>query len=405
MNIGKIPLTDAELIRALLLSKIKHGLSDREAILRQAEISNEWHRMEMELRNEAFWYFLNSKQLEETSSTIEFIFKLIATSSTQKYSTYLWFEKEIKSENSEEEKQKAINLWSQTKGYFGKLKYWFENDYLYHHIGFMLVLEDNPVKAIRKIIDNSNCSKTAFKEWILGEVKTKVSDVDLSKVSYDKSTQELKKVCLLHNIVTSVLTETAQKNRFPFNLYKRMESDGGWSIEHIHAQESKEMKDQKAIRKWLEDTFEAKKDIKIQDIKAEKGNHGDATHISIDEDYTTRISTLLNQDKIDEAAFNQLKNDLILLFNSESVHVLDNLALLSTKQNAALGNAIFPVKRNKILQLDKEGKYIPFATKNVFLKCYTDSDLQPYYWSKTDKKNYYADIEEKLKPYLNSKAK
>ena len=78
LNIGKIPLTDSELIRALLLSKIKYGLSGREAILRQAEISSEWHRIEMELRNEEFWYFLNNKPLEETSSTIEFIFKLIA---------------------------------------------------------------------------------------------------------------------------------------------------------------------------------------------------------------------------------------------------------------------------------------------------------------------------------------
>src|SRR5690554_1136935 len=213
LNIGKIPLTDAELIRALLLSKIKHGLSDREAILRQAEISNEWHNIEMELRNEEFWYFLNNKPLEETSSTIEFIFKLIATDNKKKYSTYLWFEKEIKSENPVEEKNNAIRLWNQTKEYFGKLKYWFENDYLYHHIGFVLALDDNPIKAIRTIIENSNCTKTAFKEWTIGEVKRKVSDIDLNNLSYEKGTGELKKVFLLHNIVTSVLTQKAQKNR------------------------------------------------------------------------------------------------------------------------------------------------------------------------------------------------
>lgn len=405
LNIGKIPLTDAELIRALLLSKIKHGLSDREAILRQAEISNEWHRIEMELRNEEFWYFLNSKHLDETSSTIEFIFKLIATNNSKKYSTYLWFEKEIKSEYPNEEKNNAIRLWSQTKEYFGKLKYWFENDYLYHHLGFVLSLDDNPIKAIRNIIDNSNCSKTKFKEWTIGEVKTKVSDIDLNNLSYDKGTEELKKVFLLHNIVTSVVTQKAQKNRFPFNLYKKMESDGGWSIEHIHAQESKEMKDQKAIRTWLEDTFEAIKDIKKIDIEADTDNLQDSNPHSINEELKARISNLLNQDKVDEGLFNQLKNDLIQIFNSESVHILDNLALLSTKQNSSLNNAIFPVKRNKILQLEKEGKFIPFTTKNVFLKYYTDSDLQPYYWSKADKKNYFNDIEKKLKPYLTSQAK
>lgn len=194
LNIGKIPLTDAELIRALLLSKIKHGLSDREAILRQAEISNEWHRIELELRNEEFWYFLNSKSLEETSSTIEFIFKLIAKNNLKKYSTYLWFEKEIKSENPEDEKVKAEILWKKTKEYFGKLKYWFENDFLYHHLGFIVALDENPINAIRSIIDKSECTKTEFKAWAINEVKNKMSNIDLDEISYGNANSDLKKV-------------------------------------------------------------------------------------------------------------------------------------------------------------------------------------------------------------------
>jgi hypothetical protein len=161
------------------------------------------------------------------------------------------------------------------------------------------------------------------------------------------------------------------------------------------------MKEQKAIRKWLEDTFEAIKDIKKIDIESEE----EPKTISVNEDFKTRISDLLSQDKINEELFNQLKNDLIQIFDSESVHILDNLALLSVKHNSSLNNAIFPVKRNKILQLEKEGKYIPLTTKNVFLKYYTDSDLQPYYWSKADKKKYYENIEKLLKPYLSQKSK
>ena len=182
-----------------------------------------------------------------------------------------------------------------------------------------------------------------------------------------------------------------------------MENDGGWSIEHIHAQESKEMKEQKAIRKWLEDTFEAIKDIKKIDIESEDENSQTTSTISVNELLKNKISNLLSQDKIDEDEFNQLKNELIKIFDSESVHILDNLALLSTKQNSSLNNAIFPVKRNKILQLEKEGKYIPVTTRNIFLKYYTDSNLQPFYWSKTDKKNYFNDIKEKLNPYLTFK--
>lgn len=401
LNIGKIPLTDAELIRALLLSKIKNGLSGREAILRQAEISSEWHRIEMELRNEEFWYFLNNKPLEETSSTIEFIFKLIAKNNTKKYSTYLWFEKEIKSENPLEEKEKADALWNQTKEYFGKLKYWFENDYLYHHIGFILALDDNSHTAIQKIVENADSKKSTFEKWALKKVKSLVAHIDLEKITYDKGTSDLKKIFLLHNIVSSATIKSAQKNRFPFNLYKKMESDGGWSIEHIHAQESKELKDQKAIKKWLEETYEAIKDIKEIEIELENNIEFELNKNSNIEEYKIRISSLLSKKKIDEDLFNQLKNELIKLFNSSSIHILDNLALLSSKQNSALNNSIFPVKRNKIIQLEKDGKYIPLVTKNVFLKYYSDSDLQPYFWSKADKKNYLDNIQQKLNPYLN----
>lgn len=399
LNIGKIPLTNAELIRALLLSRIKYGLSDREAIMRQAEISNEWHRIEAELRQEEFWYFINNKSLGETSSTIEFIFKIIAEDNDKRYSTYLWFEKKIKAEKPEEEKENAEELWDTTKKYFGKLKYWFSNDKLYHYLGYILASDGNSVSTIKDIIKNSDCRKSEFEDWAKDEIKVRISDIRLNDLSYGSSNNDLKRVFLLHNIISSLRTTSAQKNRFPFNHYKKVEKDGGWSIEHVHAQQSKEIKNQKAIRQWLEDTLEAIKDIKM--IEKEEGDtitleEGDEVY----EKHRERISQLLDQEKIYEDEFNQFKNEIIRLFDSGSVHVLDNLAMLSKKHNSSLNNAIFPVKRNKILALDREGIYIPLTTKNIFLKYYSDTDLQPYYWSKADKTNYYSNIIENLSPFL-----
>ena len=401
LNIGKILLTDAELIRALLLSKIKHGLSDREAILRQAEISNEWHRIEMELRNEEFWYFVSSKPLSQNTSTIELIFRLIASEQDTRYSTYLWFEKEIKSDDPQEEKENALQLWDKTKAYFGKLKYWFNDNYLYHHLGFLLALDDKSLKTVKKIVSNSNCNKSAFKKWALKAVQEQVKDISLQDMSYENGTKGLHKVFLLHNVITTLISSSAEKHKFPFNLYKKMMQSGTWSIEHIHAQESKEIKEKKAIRKWLEDALEA-----IQDIKEVEKEDSDETEklesTQNPQDFRQEIEELLQQEQIEETEFNQLKTKLIQYFDSDSVHVLDNLALLSSVHNSALNNAIFPVKRYKVLMLDKAGEYIPIATKNVFLKYYTDSDLQPYYWSKKDKANYYQDIKNQLAPYLTS---
>jgi hypothetical protein len=402
LNIGKIPLTDAELIRALLLSKIKHGLSEREAILRQAEISSEWHRMEMALRNENFWYFLNNKPLEETSSTIEFIFKLIAESSIKKYSTYSWFEKHVKSETPEQERDNALQLWNKTKEYFGKLKYWFENDELYHHLGFLLIGKDNHLSIVRNMVDESNMEKSKFKDWAFAQVKKEVVDIDLESLTYETKKYDLKKIFLLHNIAAAKLDKSSQRNRFPFNLYKKVELDGGWSIEHIHAQQSKEMKENSAIKKWLEDTYIAIKDIDLIN-KHELDDEGveQSTSVPIEQRLKDEILRFLSQETIDTGSFNILKNELIQTFDSDSIHVLDNLTLLSKRDNSSLNNAIFPVKRNRILEMEKQGKFIPLITRNIFLKYYSATDLQPHYWSKEDKRQYYNDIKKILKPYLN----
>jgi hypothetical protein len=47
------------------------------------------------------------------------------------------------------------------------------------------------------------------------------------------------------------------------------------------------------------------------------------------------------------------------------------------------------VKRNKILEMDKKGEYIPIGTRRVFLKYYTDSsNHQLHFWGEQDREAY-----------------
>lgn len=395
LNVGKIPLTDAELIRALLLSKIKYGLSDREANLRQSEISNEWAQMEYELRNEELWYFLTSGK-ELFASHIEFIFKILADGGAKKYSTYSWFEKYIKSDTQEEENRKAIELWGKTKEVFAKLNFWFKDRTLYHHIGFLLINNSN----IKEILQNSNKDKPNFKKWIIEEVKAQVKGVDIENIEYGD--KRLLNILLLYNILSMEQLIDNSNNRFPFNHFKKIENNGGWSIEHIHAQQSEPLEKEEAIRVWITDTLSAIENIStIENERIDNHNGNDVSIKTVDlKNYINNLKSFLKQDSIDVNAFNHLKNELIETFNSSSVHDLDNLALLSKKDNSSLNNSIFPVKRNRIIAIEKEGKYVPHCTRNVFLKFYSNSDNQPYYWSVNDKKAYYKSIENILKPYI-----
>lgn len=405
LNIGKIPLTDAELIRALLLSKIKYGLSEREAIMRQAEISNEWHQIETDLRSDEIWFFINNKSKDNVSSTIELLFKLIAENNTKKYSTYLWFEKQIRSESESDESENASELWSKTKDYYNKIKYWYNNNTLYHFLGYLVTTSSNSEYALKNIFENSNSSKSQFAEWAFGEVKKSLTGINLDLLVYEKNKSDIQKVFLLYNILTVEKFNNSQKLKFPFYLYKTINNDTGWSIEHIHAQQSQRMKEEKAIRFWLEETLDAienittiEKEIEETDDKGVIKTKVDV--IYLDSNLKPRIIKLINSTNIDVDEFNLLKDEMIRVFESDSVHELDNLALLSKKDNSALNNSIFPVKRNKIIQLEKEGKFIPPSTRNIFLKFYSNSDQQPFYWSKADKKSYFANIKEVIEPYL-----
>jgi len=397
LNIGKIPLTDAELIRALLLSKIKLELSEREAIMRQSEISNEWDRIEKTLRQEDFWAFLTSSKKEKYSSHIEFVFRLIAGDETKKYSTYLWFEKQIKGETAEIERDNATQLWKKVLEYFAKFSYWYSNRTLYHHIGYLNTYNNNNTddSILKKIILNSDVKKSMFKEWLIKEVKSTLRDIKLEELVYGNKNIQLQKLFLILNILE--IEKNQGSSRFPFSQYRNAK---GWSIEHIHAQNSEPMKDQKAIRKWIEDTLNAIENLSEIERENENNLRGEYGEQCL-KDYIVELRNLsLNKD-IDVLHFNTVRQGITLYFESESVHLLDNLALLSSSHNSALNNSIFPVKRSKIIKIDMKGEFIPPITRNVFLKYYSEGDLQPYYWSKKDKDNYFENLKGLLENYLN----
>ena len=89
LNIGKIPLTNAELIKALLLRR--GNFSVAEASMRQLQISSEWNRMEQRLQEDSLWYFIcPSSWPFDYENRIEFIFDLMKkrTKDSEAYYTF-----------------------------------------------------------------------------------------------------------------------------------------------------------------------------------------------------------------------------------------------------------------------------------------------------------------------------
>ena len=110
---------------------------------------------------------------------------------------------------------------------------------------------------------------------------------------------------------------------------------------------------------------------------------------------------LLDSMNVFDNIFNEVCNVLSEDGDSEYIHTLSNMALLKKNDNAALNNSTFDVKRNKIVEMDQKGAFIPYCTKMVFLKYYTPSnDNQVHFWGKKDRDAYLAAMAKVLKPYL-----
>jgi conserved hypothetical protein len=333
LNIGRIPLTNSELIRALFLSR-NNGVTHE----KQLEISTEWDKIEKELRSSAFWAFLTNENENENEYTnrIELLFNMMANRSNKKdqYATFFFFNEKIN------ENKDKISVWNEIIAYYEKLKELYEDKELFHKVGYLVALrlnstsEQNILYNLLKETEEKKKSelKSYMDEKIKESLKSKEiieslkSKESLGKLEYQENSKDIHKILLLFNIISMMEIED-ESVRFPFDKYK--ENGTQWSLEHIHAQNA---------------------ELNTNDV--------------------------------------------------HNIHSLSNLALLDTKHNSALGNSTFNEKRKTIIEKDQKGEFIPYCTRMVFLKYYSENTSHLDFWDEEDRENYITQIKNKLEKYL-----
>lgn len=380
LNIGKIPLTNAELVKAIFLSR-NNGVDKRY----QLEISTQWDTIENELHDDGFWYFITNKKADLYPTRIELLFDLMANKADddrERLRTFFWFMDQVKSDEFKDEK---INLWKQVIENFQRLKEWYKDHELYHKIGYIIAARQETLSELKS--KSSTMSKTAFRDsldrYIAESIRFKK---DFQELSYTNDYNDIEKLLLLFN-VESVRQNGDKSMRFPFDKHKKQA--GGWSLEHIHAQQSQGMNKQEQWNEWLNLHV-----ISLRNIDAVK-------HAELIAEIEQRDRENINGEQFEEL-FNKVIEALEFEKNLDYIDALENMAMLGKFENSALNNSTFDVKRDKILEMDKRGDYIPICTRRVFLKYYTPSDKnQLHFWGEEDRKAYIKAMNEVLKPYLS----
>lgn len=402
LNIGKIPLTNAELVKALFLQK--GNFHEDKVSLKQLQIASEWDAIEKVLQDNAFWYFIyNPDNPLKYDTRIEYIFDLMKkkTKDDETYFTFYKFHDAFVKSKQEKDKPDIDALWKEIKKYFLSFEEWYNNRKLYHLIGF-LVDCDYDINTLKDKAGEG--TKTVFKNYIKDEIRKQV-ECQVDELNYGD--KRIKKVLLLFNIQTILATENADM-RFPFYRYK----DENWDIEHVRSQTDKQITGT-ARKGWTVDVLEyftgekGYSDKKVNGSqKTEKEVQKEATK-TLEKDeksFSQRLMAILDDEKIEDEKFDKLYSQLISHFDEsaepENIDSISNLALLDAATNRSYKNAMFPIKRKTIIENDMNGVFVPICTKNVFLKSYSKKMGDVMYWKDSDANDYLAAIKETLKEYL-----
>lgn len=373
LNIGKIPLTNAELIKALFLMPDNFEGNERLITLRQIEIAGEWDRIEATLREDDFWGFISNTE-HEYDNRIEFIFDIISDKGRRnkedRDATFRYFYDQLKGVRGSEV------IWKKVRGYFLTFQEWYADRELFHLIGFLVTAGE---RIDELIIESYSFSKIKFREVLMQKIKQYVN-VQVRELDYgDKGDhRDIRNVLLLYNVI-SIVNNSKSNYRFHFARFKTEK----WDIEHIHAVKTEMPEREEHRREWMKETLLYIKDAQIE----------------------SRIRIWLGKEKKDRMEeFPRIYEDVLKLYELDEQPAewndISNLTLLDAGTNRGYKNAIFPVKRNKIIQKDQNGTFIPFCTKNVFLKYYTPSVEHMDFWSNADRAAYLEAIERELKEYL-----
>ena len=437
LNVGKIPLTEAELIKALFLNKKNYG-SNNDRV--QYKISNEWNDIENRFQNDEFWYFIHNADYD-SPTRIDYLFEIIysldifglgsdADSLKEKDVFPLFnYYKQVFDEGN----KSVEEIWKTVKDYYQVFEEWYADYEIYHHVGYIIAATGNDKKFIdRYHLMNSLVSKwksSQTKDGFKKQLEDYIADIlrqgrESWLNRWDTQVFEGKDegdgirigktqcndLLLLHNIETVIkqnddLTNSRKynlpaSNRFPFHLYKLEK----WETEHIYPNAGDKIKDfgtQKAV------LVESRKLIKDDNLKK-------------------RIDAYLVRKKEDKDEFEDLYEDVLNKTDSDysdaDKNMISNYTLLDKTTNGEYGNLIFKIKRAYIMNKEKgiKSKYRPTAdgedieaydqvnevafvlpvTKNVFAKFYSPNPGSLNAWTKDDARFYLEDMKSKIGKFV-----
>lgn len=414
LNSGKISLSNAELVKALLLKDDNFREMNTDALrLKQLEMAGEWDRMEQTLHDNSFWYFINPEPEDSrfNCTRIDFLLEMILQcenddfenkSKQNDFYIFSTYSEHIAKEGWEKQ-------WRNIQRFFRIMKSWYDNRKLYHYVGYLMNLKgEDKMTTLRSLLCDADKPKDEFLSSLIKRCQQSIGIKDGSETTqknfadweYGKNNNEIHNVLLLFNLATTQ-NQISEVSRYPFDKHFEA-AKKKWSLEHIHAQN-----EQKA--NWDEIQFyrikEYLKTISVKGIE-ELNNYlkEKKTSEDIDDDIYKAIMSAFMGKNVQPSI-----NDGNVKFTSdfEKDDHLTNIALLQGDKNAAFNNKLYPEKRAKLAEyenVETESLFVPICTRNVFFKHYSPNSTNPLLWDEQAGIEYVTAIVKVVASYLDLQA-
>lgn len=446
LNTGKIPLTNAELIKAMLLQEGNFPSLSEEIKIKSEDyrtnVARQWDEIERKLQEPFFWDFIydfnNVGMSYETR--IEYLFDLLAnkekSNSDRCYFTFEFYDSlfQKNKENGDDAIEFVNKEWKRVRELIQTMQDWYDNKTYYHYIGY-LISQGHSVNEIKNIQFPQDKDGKALPVPKKADFIKKLEELIRKQTSsYEskhlmKSQKGLTPTLLLFNVLT-VLDNSEKSDRFPFHYYKHTT----WNEEHVAPNTpfdpNKKSRCFQFAAQMLEyytdisyfEVIEGLTAINIKRPRNERKNNEQLVseaieivkpkydeYISQMEDSNTCKSLLQiflargnNQEELSQEVYNQIIASMgIKDLNSEDDErdFIWNQVLLDEGTNKSYGNAIFPYKRMRVIKNTTRGVFVPVGTYNVFVKAYSHRMTNMLEWDENDALRYLAEIFKTLNRY------
>lgn len=415
INSGKIELSNADLIKAILLNS-ENSLESRE----RERIAVQLDQMEKQLAQDKFWFTFNTEDPQDIKgqSRMDLLYNIAFNISEETYkseprSSFIEYS-ELQTRNE------LYGKWEEIRDIYSRLLSLYNDPYVSQYVGLLTYIGSSSFKASNLIKELKTRGIQDFVKYLKIDCIKRYFNPNGNVIlreaySYDSPKHLLRELFVLHNVETLLHRYKVLDNinnglqfhyeRFPFELLYSQK----WNIEHIASHTDNQLNTKVDGLDWAESTkadfpdyYKGKKTDFDEIIKELSSlNEGEKPSTSLKKKIDLLYAWCLEQDKNNGGVPDEKKN------------LLGNLVLLDEHTNKSFHNSFFPRKRSIVIVASggksederimqrTERVYVPVCTLQVYLKGYkTGSDLQLSTWNEKDFDAYLKDIEEKLSDYF-----